>query len=324
VRFDASDHDVLESIQFVRPTATLEAVKKLREINDAAKKDRKIWENKMKQSEIAESSSCCSRLFHSLPAEIKLLIMRPNLRKCLILALTLVVLQQLNGQGAILYYSGLIFGTICPNSSSDCIIGFGAIKLLAACSMVIIADWFTRRKFLIGGTIVMLCGLIMLCIGLSYSLNGLALAGIYISVAASEVGLSALLWVVLNEIFPQFVRSAAVSIAVAAFFACSAIVVFILPFIASGIGLVYVFVIYACASAVAVVLLYLFVPETRGIELEVAYKQVSKRIAKKCGYCCGCTDDNEETEAHKNDDGDGESNPLLTHIASEKSSSKMI
>jgi MFS family permease len=293
VRCDAEDHDVLESIQFVRPTATIEAVHKLREISENAKRDRKAWDKKMKRDEILEGSNCCSKIFYSLNSEIKLLLSRPNLRKCLILALTLVVLQQLNGQGPILYYAGMIFDTICGDSSSECIIGFGAIKLVSACSMVFIADWLTRRKFLIGGTAVMVGGLITLCLGLGYGNNTMALVGIYVSVAASEVGLSSLLWVVLNEIFPQFVRSAAISIAVAVFFAWSAVVVFVLPFIADSIGLVYVFVIYAVASAIAVVIMYLFVPETRGIELELAYKQVSKRIAKKCG-CCGCKDDEED------------------------------
>ena len=57
--------------------------------------------------------------------EVKLLLISRTMRQCLTLALVLVFLQQFSGQGAILYYSGEIFGTICPDYASDCVIGFG-------------------------------------------------------------------------------------------------------------------------------------------------------------------------------------------------------
>jgi SP family xylose:H+ symportor-like MFS transporter len=233
------------------------------------------------------------------------------------LALILVFLQQFSGQGAIVYYSGEIFSEICPEHASDCVIVFGMVKLFSVCVMVFVADLQGRRQFLIGGTTVMFLALVALCIGLAYNYYTLALVGIYISVAANEASLATLLWVVLSEIFPQYVRSAAISIAVATFFAWASLVVFILPFMSRVCGLVGVFIMYTVSAAVSVVLLYFFVPETRGVDLEVAYKLVNVRVAKSVKCCTsGVAPDGEDVlpkdDEDSDDDDNGESSNLAT------------
>lgn len=132
----------------------------------------------------------------------------------------------------------------------------------------------------------MTIGLILLCIGLSKKFYTLALVGIYLSAAANEVSLATLLWVVLCEIFPQFVRSAAISIAVATFFAWSSIVVLILPYMVEKVDLLAVFIMYTVTGAISVALFFLFVPETRGVDIEISYMLVNRRMEKTL-KCCG-------------------------------------
>lgn len=278
VRKGADDEEILESLQFIRPAATLESVADLRKSIAAYNSDKQRWQNKLRKMDADPGKYPCATRVKT--PEVKLLFVSRTLRQCLTLALILVFLQQFSGQGAIVYYSGKIFDEICPDYASDCVIGFGMVKLFAVCVMVFVADLRGRRQFLIGGTTIMLLGLIALCVGLAYDYYTLALVGIYISVAANEASLATLLWVVLSEVFPQFVRSAAISIAVATFFAWASLVTFILPFMEEYCGLLGVFVMYTVAAAVSVVLLYLFVPETRGVDLEVAYKLVNVRVKK--------------------------------------------
>ena len=308
-RKGAPDEELLESLQFIRPTSTMESVAELKRSIESSKTDKRYWESKIRKMTDDPQKNPCVASMNSFPSEIKLLIINRTLCQCLALALVLVFLQQFSGQGAILYYSGEIFNEICPGYSSDCVIGFGMVKLFSVCVMVFVADLQGRRQFLIGGTFVMLIGLIGLCVGLAYDYYTLALVGIYVSVAANEASLATLLWVVLSEIFPQFVRSAAISIAVSTFFAWSSIVVFILPYMSNSVGLVGVFLTYTIAAAVSVVLLYFFVPETRGVDLEVAYRLVSVRIDKslKCCYSGSLTeisDDSLPLKENCSDNGD--------------------
>ena len=287
VKNGADDDEILDSLRHTQPTASLELVADLKRVNDAGIALKTQWKNKLiTRLEGVLNKGCGTQILHMLPSEVKVLLMSRTLRRCLQLSLLLVFLQQFSGQGAILYYSGKIFGEICPNSPSDCIIGLGIVKLFFVVIMVFTAELFGRRKFLIGGATFMTIGLILLCIGLSKKFYTLALVGIYLSAAANEVSLATLLWVVLCEIFPQFVRSAAISIAVATFFAWSSIVVLILPYMVEKVDLLAVFIMYTVTGAISVALFFLFVPETRGVDIEISYMLVNRRMEKTL-KCCG-------------------------------------
>ena len=54
------------------------------------------------------------------------------------------------------------------------------VKLFSVLVMVFVADLQGRRQFLIGGTTVMLMGLIALCVGLAGNYYTVALIGMYV------------------------------------------------------------------------------------------------------------------------------------------------
>jgi Sugar (and other) transporter len=64
--------------------------------------------------------------------------------------------------------------------------------------MIIFADSLGRRQFLIGGSSVMVIGLVVLCVGLGYDSIVASLVGIYLAVAAFEVSLGTMLYVMLS------------------------------------------------------------------------------------------------------------------------------
>ena len=312
----ADEKEILESLQYTQPTATLQLVMELKKNHEAGKVVKTQWEKKLiGRLESALNKGFGTQILLSLPPEVKVLFMSRTLRRCLLLALLLVFLQQFSGQGAILYYSGEIFGELCPNSQADCVIGFGMVKLFFVIVMVFAADVWGRRKFLIGGASFMTLGLILLCIGMSKNQYPLALLGIFMSAAANEVSLATLLWVVLCEIFPQFVRSAAMSIAIATLFAWSSIVVFILPYMAANVGLLAVFITYTVTGGLSVVLMYFLVPETRGVDLEISYKLVNTRIDKTTKCCrseSSVLDPSDEFVQPSFDAPDSHGNPNVT------------
>lgn len=71
------------------------------------------------------------------------------------------------------------------------------------------------------------------------------------------------------EIFPTKVRGLCIAICALTFWICDIIVTYSLPVMLTSIGLAGVFGIYAVVCILAMVFVYLKVPETKGMPLEV-------------------------------------------------------
>ena len=324
VRHGYDKTEVLQSIQFVKPFADDGDLQQLQLSFDEELKERKRWDVKWRKS--PASDGCCSSIFELLPSEVKALVSDGALRRCLSLALILVMLQMFAGQSAVLYFANDIFETICPTNPDDCILGLGIAKLLSAYSMLFIADSFGRREFLVGGLSIMNAGLITLICGIRYDSTYAAVTGIYVAMMGYEVSLGTMLWILLNEIFPRFVRSAANSIAVSSLFLWSVVVTFSLPLLYDSVGLMYVFVIFTCASGISLFLVFLFVPDTRGVDIEVAYKLVKTQCDESLSPIGLGSEEEEEDETEMLDDVSDASDEsfMLIHPTHRKSDSEPV
>jgi Sugar (and other) transporter len=103
-----------------------------------------------------------------------------------------------------------------------------------------------------------------------------------------------------TEIFPGFVRSAASSIAIATMFAFLTLFTFVLPVFDESSGYLAVFILFTVLSTCSVFVLYLFAPETRGVDLEESYKLVGVACNESWGIV-GLADDIGDGD----DEGDG-------------------
>ena len=290
VRNKCSDEEVMDALHYIFPNATDDSIKHIKANLDDEQKQRRQYDSKWRREDL--DSNLCTSMFMSLPPELKVLVSSPTLVRCLLFALTLVVLQICTGQSAILYFAGDVFGEICPDDPDDCILGLGISKLVPAYTMIFIGDSLGRREFLIGGSSLMVLGLGFLCYGISIGDPVPSLLGIYTAVIGYEISFGTMLWILLSEIFPQFVRSAANSIAVATLFALSTVITFTLPYFEQDVGLLGVFILFTVFSGVAVIVLLFFAPETRGADLEIAYKKVDI-TCNATGALFGCPIDNE-------------------------------
>ena len=310
VRAEYSPEDVLEAVRYIHPEASATDVQELFACHEEEKMDRVRWEKLFRTIDaraaghsISNSSSNSSSSSSSAAAaagdggdssadalwgepsmEVQVLFRDSIQARCLALAVLLVVLQIGTGQGVIVYYAGDIFEELCPNSYDECLLGFGAVKLLSSYLMVGVADCMGRRDFLVYGTAVMVFGMLLLTIGYSNGALDTALAGLYVSTAGYEFGLGSFMWVMLSEIFPRFTRGAANSVAVSTLFLFSTLMTFTLPYLYADFGLLPIFVLFTCVSGVSVAALYLYAPETSGVELEEAYKLVDVRC--RAAACC--------------------------------------
>lgn len=72
-----------------------------------------------------------------------------------------------------------------------------------------------------------------------------------------------------SEIFPTRVRGVCIAICALVFWICDIIVTYSLPVMLSSIGLGGIFAIYAVVCVISFIFVYLKVPETKGMPLEV-------------------------------------------------------
>ena len=332
VRAGHGVEDVLEAYKVIHPNATEDDVRLLMARREEERVEfeqyRRYFHRVLTRGNMAsdmegepsaeggEGTACCE-----LSLEVKVLAYDPRMRRCLMLAILLVILQIGTGQGVLLYFSGDIFMEICPTTYSECLLAFGGVKLFSAYMMVVCADMFGRREFLCYGTAVMVAGMVTLTVAFSYRRYEIALSGLFIAVAGYEFGLGSFMWVLLSEIFPRFTRSASNSIAVSVLFLSSTILTFTLPYFLESTGLLPILILFTIFGAAAVVALFLFAPETAGVELEEAYKGVDVRCRQSgLGLCCGTDDDEEEDDdenMNKNICSEKEPSPSTRLLAKE-------
>jgi len=132
----------------------------------------------------------------------------------------LSALQQLTGINAVLYYGADIFEKALGFSDEDVLkqqILLAGINLLCTFVAMGTVDKFGRKPLIYLGCAGMTLGFLLLGLSLKINQVGLvSLIGILIFIGSFALSMGPVVWVLLSEMFPNKIRSAAMSIAVAA------------------------------------------------------------------------------------------------------------
>jgi sugar porter (SP) family MFS transporter len=198
----------------------------------------------------------------------------PGLRRALIIAAVLAVLQQVTGINTVLFYGSIIFEEQVGGMGSSATVGLniviGLINFLATIAALYGIDRLGRRPLLMVSAGVMAAA--QLALGLAFLVHPppayLVLAIMGVCVASFAIGLGPGVWVVLSEIFPTRIRGSAMSIAtVSLWLACILLTMTFLSLVkaitASG-----AFWLYGGLCAFTVLFVARMVPETKGLTLE--------------------------------------------------------
>lgn len=202
---------------------------------------------------------------------------RPGLRKVLYLAVTLAVLQQVTGINVFLYYAPEIFKKLGAGSEVALLqtIIVGAVNMGFTIVAISSVDRFGRKPLMLIGASGM--GLSLFALGLSAFFQQTALWLLvfilgYIACFALSVG--PVTWVILSEIFPTRIRGRAMSIATVALWAANYLVSQTFPMLDENPWLVqrfnhgFSFWLYGLFCLLLVVVVKVWVPETKGKSLE--------------------------------------------------------
>lgn len=196
----------------------------------------------------------------------------------LFLGIMLSVLQQVTGINAILYYGAEIFSNALGYGPEDALkqqLLLGAVNLAFTFVAIYQVDKWGRKPLLLIGTIGMFIGIGTLGLSIYFNQLGIiSLLGMLTFIGSFALSMGPVTWVILSEIFPNKVRSQAMSIAVAAQWLFNAIVANSFPLVngselnANSFNGALPYFIFAGLCIVTILFTLKYIPETKGKSLE--------------------------------------------------------
>lgn len=235
---------------------------------------------------------------HSDANSKKVSIFSKSMLSIIIIGTVLSALQQFTGINAVLYYGADIFEQALGFGQEDVLkqqILLATVNLIFTFIAMYAVDKFGRKPLLMIGGFGMLIGFLMMGFTLYFSdystINSaglpsisqtegiISLIGVLIFIGAFAMSMGPVVWVILSEIFPNKIRSVAMSIAVAAQWLANYFVSQTFPMIvdsdANKLQLdggvwnnAMPYFIFSFFIIIIIVFVWKFIPETKGKTLE--------------------------------------------------------
>ncbi|KAI3949694.1 hypothetical protein MKX01_040911 [Papaver californicum] len=213
-------------------------------------------------------------------------LMEPGVKHALVVGIGIQILQQFSGINGVLYYTPQILeqagvGVLLSNlgissTSSSLLISAVTTLLMLPCIAVAmrLMDISGRRSLLLTTLPILILSLIVLVLGNVIHMGSVVHAAIstvsvVIYFCTFVMGFGPIPNILCSEIFPTRVRGLCIAICALVFWTGDIIVTYSLPVMLNSIGLAGVFGIYAIVCFISWVFVFLKVPETKGMPLEV-------------------------------------------------------
>lgn len=205
------------------------------------------------------------------------LLLHPSIRLALWVGIGLSVFQQVTGINAILYYAPEIFKSFGSTSNTSLLETslLGVTNLVFTIVSIYLVDHLGRRPLMFIGTTGMLVALTVVGVAAyTGTVSTWLLPFLLLFMASFSISWGPVVWVLLAEIFPNNVRSLALSIAVFIQWAANFAVSQTFPLMTGNQWLntqfhgAFPFLVYAVLCAVAFFFVWKYAPETRNKTLE--------------------------------------------------------
>lgn len=205
------------------------------------------------------------------------LLLTPSFRLALLVGIGLSVFQQVTGINAILYYAPEIFKSFGSDTNASLLETsmLGVVNLIFTIVSISLVDRTGRKPLLIAGSMGMFIALAVVGIAAYYQvINTWLLPFLLLFMASFSISWGPVVWVLLSEIFPNRVRSIALSIAVFVQWAANFLVSQTFPLMNENQLLktmfhgAFPFMVFAVLCLAALLFVRKYVPETKSKTLE--------------------------------------------------------
>ncbi|KAJ7958005.1 Monosaccharide-sensing protein 2 [Quillaja saponaria] len=213
-------------------------------------------------------------------------LLEPGVKHALFVGIGIQILQQFSGINGVLYYTPQILEEagvevllanlgIGTESASFLISAFTTLLMLPSIGVSMrLVDISGRRKLLLTTIPVLIVALIILVIGNIVDLGSvvhavISTACVVIYFCCFVMAYGPIPNILCSEIFPTRVRGLCIAVCSLAFWTGDIIVTYTVPVMLSSIGLAGIFGIYAIVCFISWIFVFLKVPETKGMPLEV-------------------------------------------------------
>ena len=197
----------------------------------------------------------------------------------IVIGAVLSALQQFTGINAVLYYGADIFESALGYGKEDVLkqqVLLAFVNLIFTFVAMFTVDKFGRKPLIYAGSLGMIIGFSMLAFTLmQQNLGMVSLVGVLMFVGSFALSMGPVVWVVLSEMFPNRIRSLAMSVAVAVQWGANYVVSQLFPVVTgsdinnnefwNGSLPYFIFIIFILFI---MFFTYRFIPETKGKSLE--------------------------------------------------------
>ncbi|MBD3582490.1 sugar porter family MFS transporter [Flavobacterium selenitireducens] len=213
-------------------------------------------------------------------------LLAPQLRLALVVGIGLSIFQQVTGINAILYYAPEIFKSFGSDVNASLLETslLGVVNLVFTLISIRLVDKIGRKPLLNIGSVGMLVSLIVVGYSLQNQMTGPWLLGfLMLFMASFSISWGPVVWVLLAEIFPNRVRSLALSISVFIQWGANFAVSQSFPMLVETESLqqrfhgAFPFLVFAGFTVLALFFVWKFVPETKKMSLEEMDEMWEKR-----------------------------------------------
>lgn len=197
----------------------------------------------------------------------------------IVIGAVLSILQQFTGINAVLYYGADIFEKALGFGQEDVlgqqILLAGVNVLFTILAMATVDSWGRKPLIMVGAGGMMVGFLLLGVTLLTENVGVLSLLGILIFIGSFAMSMGPIVWVILAEMFPNSIRSTAMSIAVAAQWAANYFVSQMFPVVAeseTNLGSTWngsmPYFLFTIFIGVILWFTWKYIPETKGQSLE--------------------------------------------------------
>merc|ERR1712107_795333 len=202
------------------------------------------------------------------------MLVNSSLRKPLIIAMMMMLAQQLSGINCAIFYSTNIFkeAGLNPTQSQSATLGMGAMNVAMTFVSLALIEKAGRKVLMLSGLSLMICMTILLLASLLTfttvpAMSYVAVVAVILFVVGFATGPGSIPWFFVTELFAQSGRPTATSIAVTVNWSANFLVGLGFAPLQEALG-AYVFIIFMIIQLFFILYVYFIVPETKNRTIE--------------------------------------------------------